>query len=65
MTGPVEACPERRYFSTLHYLALVTDDGILAERLRARPRWRQSATAEVLARMLTFNRWLREHAATR
>jgi UDP-N-acetyl-D-mannosaminuronic acid transferase (WecB/TagA/CpsF family) len=59
-----EACPERRYFSTLYYLALVADDAILEQRLRARPSWRQSATAEVLTRMLAFNRWLRAHAAT-
>jgi predicted kinase len=59
-----EACPERRYFSTLYYLALVADDDILEQRLRARPTWRRSATADVLNRMLAFNRWLREHAAT-
>jgi hypothetical protein len=59
-----ECCSERRYFSDLHYLALVTDDHLLEARLRARPTWRRSATADVIARMLEFNRWLREHAAT-
>ncbi|MGZ6286091.1 MAG: AAA family ATPase [Ktedonobacterales bacterium] len=59
-----EACSERRYFGELHYLVLVADDDILEERLRARPAWRRSATADALATMLEFNRWLRQHAAT-
>lgn len=36
----IEPCVERRYFSEIHYLALVCDDGVLAQRLRARPAWR-------------------------
>jgi predicted kinase len=59
-----EVCGERRYFHALHYLALITDDDILEQRLRARPAWRQSAGADVLSTMHTFNRWLREHAST-
>ena len=59
-----EGCTERRYFSELHYLALVADDAILAQRLQARPAWRNSAAPEVVAAMLTYNRWLREHAGT-
>lgn len=39
-----EACPERRYFATLHYLALVCDEITLKERLRQRPAWRSSIT---------------------
>lgn len=35
-----ESCPERRYFSELHYLALVCDEAVLASRLTARPGWR-------------------------
>jgi hypothetical protein len=59
-----ESCPERRYFSTLHYLALVCEEDALIERLKARPAWRKSASTEVLERMTQFNRWLWEHAAT-
>jgi len=59
-----EDCPERRYFSTLHYLALVCDDDLLARRLQDRPAWRQSHTAEFVNSMLEFNCWLKEHAST-
>ena len=59
-----EDCPERRYFTTLHYLALVCDDDLLAQRLQDRPAWRQSHTAEFVNNMLEFNRWLKEHAPT-
>ena len=59
-----EACPERRYFASLHYLALVCDDDVLAARLRARPAWRQTDTTEFIASMTRFNQWFKEHAAT-
>jgi predicted ABC-type ATPase len=59
-----KVCTERRYFLALHYLALITDDDILEQRLRARPAWRQSAGADVLATMREYNRWLRDHAST-
>jgi 2-phosphoglycerate kinase len=58
-----EECPERRYFSTLYYLAMVCDDDLLVERLHQRPAWRQSNSAAVVERMLQFNRWLKEHAS--
>ena len=59
-----ESRPERRYFSTLHYLAMVCDDSALVERLKQRPSWRGSASEDVLQQMVQFNRWLKEHAAT-
>ncbi len=59
-----ERCPERRYFATLHYLALVCDDAALAERLRQRPGWRSADAPEVVERMVRFNRWLKDHAET-
>lgn len=58
-----EGCPERRYFSNLHYLALVCDDAVLQERLTLRPGWRGSGSPDVLERMIHFNRWLKEHAS--
>jgi broad-specificity NMP kinase len=64
LSDQFERCSERRYFSMLHYLALVCDEEMLRERLRQRPAWRQSESAEFLERMTTFNRWLVEHAPT-
>jgi predicted ABC-type ATPase len=59
-----EACPERRYFSTLHYFAMVCDDVLLKERLKFRPQWRGSGSNDVVEQMIQLNRWLKEHATT-
>jgi predicted ABC-type ATPase len=59
-----EACPERRYFAQLHYLALVCEDSLLAQRLQSRPMWRDSGSDEFIRRTIAFNRWLKKHAAT-
>jgi len=59
-----ETCSERRYFSTLHYLAMVCDDHILEERLHSRQAWRQADSEAFIERMLQFNRWLKHHADT-
>lgn len=55
----VEDCVERRYFSEVHYLALVCDDDVLAERLRSRPAWRKSSAPEKVEEQVRFNRWFR------
>lgn len=60
----LETQPERRYFSTIHYLAMVCDDALLEERLKLRPAWRKSGSSDVVERMIQFNRWLKEHAST-
>jgi len=57
-----EQCLERRYFSRLHYLALICDDQILASRLRNRPRWRRSFKDEYIEKQVVFNRWLLNNA---
>ena len=57
-----EQCTERRYFSNIHYMALVCEDEILASRLRNRPAWRGSSGDEYIWEHLKFNRWLRENA---
>ncbi len=57
-----ETCPDRRYFTSVHYQALICDDDLLRERLVARPGWRRSGDAVFLDRMTEFNRWLRENA---
>ncbi|GIV77747.1 ATP-binding protein [Litorilinea aerophila] len=54
------ACVEARYFSALHILALVCDDQVLAERLRARPDWRNCSNAPFIDQQVAFNRWLRQ-----
>jgi 2-phosphoglycerate kinase len=59
-----ETCPERRYFSTLHYLAMVCDEELLEERLKQRPKWRQAGSVEFIEEMFRFNRWLKQHAST-
>lgn len=56
-----ESSLERRYFSEIHYLALLCSDNVLTARLNARPEWR-SCTPEFIEQMLTFNRWLGENA---
>ena len=59
-----EDLPERRYFSAIHYLAMVCDDAILVERLQSRPAWRRAGSPEFIEKMLAFNRWLKENAVT-
>ncbi len=56
----VEPCIERRYFSAVHYLALICDDDTLAERLRTRPQWRGSASDVFIESQVSFNRWFKE-----
>ena len=53
-----EQCIERRYFSELHYLALVCDDQILPSRLT----WRGSLKDEYIKEQVIFNRWLLNNA---
>ncbi len=57
-----EACPERRYFTEIHYLAAVYESDILAQRLRDRPAWRRAGTEVFIDDMLKFNAYLRDHA---
>lgn len=59
-----ENCVERRYVDTIHYLALICKEDELERRLRARPGWRKSADDPFIERMVAFNAWLCEHAAS-
>jgi 2-phosphoglycerate kinase len=59
----VESCVERRYFSDLHFLALVCDDETLRDRLLQRPTWRETHSESFLKQSSGFNRWLKENAA--
>jgi len=53
----IEPCVERRYFSDIHYLALVCNDEVLVQRLKARPAWRGSGGQAYLDDHVQFNRW--------
>ena len=39
--GQFEACAQSRYFDGIHYLALVCEQNVLIDRLKARPSWRK------------------------
>lgn len=56
-----ENCTERRYFSNLHYLALVCEDGMLSNRLKARPNWRESGSEEFIKGHIQFNNWFKQN----
>ena len=58
--GNIEPCIGRRYFSQVHYLALVCDDNELAQRLQARPAWRGSADPAFIDSHIRFNHWFKE-----
>jgi broad-specificity NMP kinase len=58
-----EQCVERRYFSDIHYLALVCEDEVLVSHLNDRPAWRGSSTDQRISEQLKFNRWLKENAS--
>jgi len=58
----IENCPERRYIGDTYYLALVCQPGVLANRLTARPQWRNSGTKENVQKMIEFNDWLSNNA---
>ena len=57
-----ERCVERRYFSELHYLALVCDSQALVARLRKRPPSRGASGDECIRQQVVFNRWLLNNA---
>ncbi len=54
----IEPRIERRYFSTVHYLALVCADDVLAERLQQRPDWRANGPAFIEGQV-RFNQWFK------
>jgi hypothetical protein len=56
----IEPCVERRYFSDVHYLALVCEGEVLAQRLKARPVWRGSGEQAYIDTHVQFNRWFKE-----
>lgn len=59
----LEPLPERALFSTVHYLALTCHPDVLAQRLRARPEWREWDEPRIVE-MLDYAQWLGASAAT-
>ena len=57
----IENCIERRYFSKIHYLALVCSNETLSERLQMRPSWRGTREPEYIEESIRFNRWLKAY----
>jgi 2-phosphoglycerate kinase len=57
-----EQCIERRYFSELHYLALICNEQIHASRLQNRPMWSGSSRDKFIKEQVRFNRWLLDNA---
>jgi broad-specificity NMP kinase len=53
----LEGCIERRYFSSVRYLALVCSNEILATRLQLRPTWRGTRDPEFIENQQRFNLW--------
>jgi hypothetical protein len=60
----LDECPNRPYFSAVHYLGLVCEAAEQTRRLRARPPWRRSAEPTFVAQSVAFTERLRELAAT-
>lgn len=59
----IEPRVERRYFASVHYLALVCDDQALAERLRRRPKWRGSGEPAYIEEHQRFNQWFKSYGS--
>ena len=58
----VENLVNRRYFAESHYLALVCEDEVQADRLHARPGWKDGGYWADVERQVEFNNWFKEHA---
>jgi hypothetical protein len=57
----IESCVERRYFSQVHYLALVCSDDTLRDRLLSRPAWRLSNAPSYITEQVRFNHWFKQY----
>lgn len=57
----LENCIERRYFSIVHYLALICSDDLLTDRLQQRPAWRGTRDVGYIEEQVRFNRWFKEY----
>jgi hypothetical protein len=53
----IEPCEGRSYFSKIHYLALVCENDVLANRLRQRSKRRNCSKPEYIKGHIEFNQW--------
>jgi hypothetical protein len=60
----LENCIERRYFSEIHYLALVCSDEVLLERLKERPKWRGTRDQALIEEQIRFNQWFMDYSSS-
>jgi hypothetical protein len=60
----LEGCIERRYFSSIKYLALVCSDEVLSERLWQRPEWRGTRDPRYIEVHQRFNQWFTDYNKT-
>ena len=60
-TQNIEICIERRYFSSVQYLALVGSDEALSKRLQQRPVWRGTHEPAYIEGHIRFNRWFKAY----
>ena len=59
--GNIENRIERRYFSKVHYLALVCSDETLSQRLQKRPDWRGTHEPGYVEEHIRFNQWFKAY----
>ena len=59
----LEGSVQRRYFTRIHYCALVCEETAMIDRLKRRPAWRRSSEPAFLERNVAFNAWLKANAA--
>ncbi len=57
----LENCVERRYFSSIRFLALVCSDETLSERLSNRPAWRDTRDQAYIEEHRRFNQWFKDY----
>jgi len=61
MPAQLEELPARGLVGPIHFCNLDCPDGVLAERLRARPAWRGSSEEATIVEHQRFAAWLRAH----
>jgi len=59
----IEGLTNRRYFGDAHFLGVVCEGDVLAERLRTRPGWTGKGYWGGVERQIEFNDWVKDHAA--
>ena len=61
LPSQLETLPARQLVGAIHFCTLDCPDSVLADRLRRRPSWRGTSTADAIAEHQRFAAWLRAH----